>query len=167
MTVVKKKGSTEQLSKRIHQSIGDEVRIGFFAEDRYEDGLSVAQVAKYNDQGVTIYIPPRPFMSEGLRSVLKSRPYLKMYATHIQKVLSGKMTMKALYSSIGQYASDDLKEVIYQWSSPPNSARTIANKGFNDPLIHTGKMRESAKYKIGKSRKTTRMYKMRKTGRIK
>jgi hypothetical protein len=148
----------ERILKRLNALGNKEVSIGFFKEDQYEDGLSVAQVAKWNDigrgtEGINGRIPPRPFMSAGLRDLLKSRPYLRMYAQYLSKVLSGKMPVLSMYEQIGKFASEDLKEIIDRWAYPRNSPITIAIKGFNDPLIHTGKMRDSAKYKVKNSRK--------------
>ena len=37
-----------------------------------------------------------------------------------------------------------LKETIAEWSDPPNAPLTIERKGFNDPLVETGKLWNAA-----------------------
>jgi hypothetical protein len=164
--VTKKVSKLDSILKRLEAVGNKETRVGFFNDDYYEDGNYVAQVAKWNDQGVPVSqvnrsIPPRPFMSSGLRDILKSRPYLKMYAQFLSKALAGKIPASTMYEKIGQYASDDLKEVIDRWTTPPNAWLTVQIKGFNDPLVHTGKMRDSAKFKVANSRKKQRKLTMR------
>jgi hypothetical protein len=41
-----------------------------------------------------------------------------------------------------------LQNEIIAWDTPPNSPQTVEAKGFNDPLINTGKMLESVDFKV-------------------
>ena len=73
----------------------------------------------------------------------------------------GKLGVNAAYSKIGKFASEDLKQIISEWSSPPNALSTQIIKGFNDPLVDSGTMMDAAKSKIGRARKKQSKYKMR------
>jgi len=162
ISVTRTKFTLDKIINRLQTSADNEVRTGYFAEDFYEDGMQVANVAAIQDNGSPEQrIPPRPFMHVGLLRALKSSPYLKMYSQLLQKIMLGKLTVNAAYSQIGKFASEDLKQIISEWSSPPNALSTQIIKGFNDPLVDSGKMMNSSKFKIGKSRKKHSRYKMR------
>ena len=130
-----------------------QLNVGFFPEDRYDsenDNVPVAYIAEIQDKG---YGPPaRPFMSgaNGLTGVIRSAPYRKDYEQSLKRILDGKSSFTAEYSLIGKALVEDTKEIIDDWSSPPNAALTVELKGFNDPLIETGTMRDAVKYKIEK-----------------
>jgi hypothetical protein len=127
--------------------------VGFFEESKYgpeNDNLPVAYIAEIQDKG---YGPPaRPFMSgaQGLTGVIRSTPYQKEYQLSLQRILEGKTTFTQEYSLIGKMLVDDTKEIIDDWSTPPNAALTVELKGFNDPLIESGTLRDAVKYKIEK-----------------
>lgn len=153
--ISKKKDNLNKIIKRLETSMNDELRIGFFDGEMHPSGNPVATIALINDVGSTTN-PPRPFMSSGLKSILRSSTYRKMYADQLRKILSGKITPRGAYEEIGKYAVEDLKQLIDDWTNPPNSAKTIAIKGRNDPLVDTGTMMQSVKYKIAKSRRSKR-----------
>lgn len=153
--ISKKKDILGKIIKRLETSVNDESRIGFFDGEMHPSGNPVATIAMINDVG-SITNPPRPFMSLGLKSILRSNAYRKMYADYLRKILSGKITLRAAYDQIGKFAVEDLKQLIDDWTNPPNSAKTIAIKGRNDPLVDTGTMLNSVKHKIAKSRKSKR-----------
>lgn len=153
--ISKKKDRFSEIIKRLEASANDELRIGFFDGEMHPSGNPVATIALINDVG-SITNPPRPFMTVGLKSILRSAAYRKMYADYLRKIVSGKMTPRAAYDQIGKFAVEDLKQLIDDWTNPPNSAKTIAIKGRNDPLVDTGTMLNSVKYKIAKSRKSKR-----------
>lgn len=130
-----------------------QLNVGFFPEDRYgpeNDNVPVAYIAEIQDKGLGV--PMRAFMSggDGLTGVIRSAPYRKDYEQSLKRILDGKSSFTAEYSLIGNALVEDTKEIIDDWSSPPNSALTVELKGFNDPLIETGTMRDAVKYKIEK-----------------
>jgi hypothetical protein len=156
----------DAILKRVQQSIDDQVRVGIFAESVYPDGIPVAQVAKWNDLGIVHpishnTIPPRPFITVGTRDMFRSAKFKKLYISMIRQILSGKITVKGAYEKIGSTAALELKSIIDSWSTPPNSAYTVSEKGFDDPLVWTGRMKDSIKHKLAKSRKKQRTFKLR------
>ena len=126
--------------------------VGFF--DTYygpeNDNLPVAYIASIQDQGLGV--PMRPFLSgaNGLAGALRSRPYAKDFALSIARILEGKSTFAQEYASVGKFLVKDTKDFIDDWSTPPNAPLTVALKGFNDPLIESGTMRDSVEYRIEK-----------------
>lgn len=142
----------DAMKKNVIQPNPDELKIGFWPESVYgpdNDNLPVAQVAQWNEEGTTTN-PPRPFMRVGLRSQLATSEYQAKFRQSVQRIVEGKTTFKQEYTLFGKELSFELQDVISKWSTPPNSPDTVDAKGSNDPLVWTGTMLESVKYKIEK-----------------
>lgn len=140
----------KDLLKQARQDL--ELRIGFFEESKYgdeNDNLQVAQVAQWNEEG-SENNPTRPFMRVGFMGPIQKGIYRDNFKLSINAILEGRSTFAAEYKKLGPMAVEDLKSVIDEWSTPPNSPSTVEEKGFNDPLIWTGTMRNSVDYKIEK-----------------
>lgn len=130
--------------KDIQKMKSKSVEVGFFPDSgRYEDGSTVAQVAaknEYGGQGSVGIIPARPFMT---KSAQDSSGILA------KEFLENELKIEETLTSVGKKVQEVIQGNIVEWSSPPNSAMTIEKKGFDDPLIDTGKMFDSVDYKIG------------------
>lgn len=126
-----------------------EVSTGFFEDAIYgeeNNNAQVAQIARDNDQG-TVKNPPRPFMNVGFGiKVQENLP--KLFLGNMKRIVEGKSTFTKEYKILSTILTTGLKQTIVDWSTPPNSPRTIADKGFNDPLVKTGKMLESVESKV-------------------
>lgn len=131
--------------------VGDNLQVstGFFEDAVYgeeNNNAQVAQIARDNDQG-TVKNPPRPFMKVGFGiKVQENLP--KLFLANMKRIVEGKSTFTKEYKVLSTILTTGLKQTIVDWSTPPNSPRTIADKGFNDPLIKTGKMLESVESKV-------------------
>lgn len=131
--------------------VGDNLQVstGFFEDAVYgeeNNNAQVAQIARDNDQG-TVRNPPRPFMNVGFGiKVQQNLP--KLFLANMKRIVEGKSTFTKEYKVLSTILTTGLKQTIIDWSTPPNSPRTIADKGFNDPLIKTGKMLESVESKV-------------------
>lgn len=133
------------------------VKVGFFEDSVYgpeNDNLYVAQVAQWNNEGA-VNIPMRPFFYVYMQKLQTNSKMVEEMAPYIHQVAMGLMTWTQLYQRLGAELTAELKEVIKQWSTPPNSPFTVALKGKNDPLIDTGKMMESVNYRLGQGRAPT------------
>lgn len=138
----------EMLKKNLQKQMSMELELGFFPEARYEDGTQVAFVAMLNNEGSATN-PPRPFFTSSIIAPMERGRYKKMFDASIARALSrGSFTSE--YQVIGKQLQAILRQAIIDWSAPPNSPRTIAEKGFNDPLIDSGLMRDSVDYKVTK-----------------
>src|SRR5699024_10936387 len=142
-----------KLKKRFNPSASKNVNVGWINPPFYTDrreGLNVAQVAQWNEEGkVSITgasIPPRPFMRVGMaREIYK---ILRNKDKELSEVFSGKMNWEQFYNSLSNQLKTALQEVIKEWSLPPNSPHTVRKKGFNDPLIETGLLLQSVETEI-------------------
>lgn len=132
----------DSLEKKLKQFIkkaqSQTLNVGFINGATYpEDGMSVAQVAFDNEFG-TSEIPSRPFFRT---MIAKESP------TWGKKITGAiKYTNFNLDQSMGMLGLDiegALRQSIINTNSPPNSAKTIAKKGFNKPLIDSGLMIKS------------------------
>lgn len=116
------------------------LEVGFFEDARYPDGTSVAMVAAINEFGApNAGIPPRPFFrnmiaennghwGNDLGAILKAADYDAPVAL----------------GQLGQELSGELVASIDKTTSPGNAESTIAQKGFDRPLVDTGFMRQTA-----------------------
>lgn len=136
-----------------------ELQIGFFKEDSYDSNngnLPVALVAAWQDLGAPFvgekHIPARPFMSVGLKTLLASPVYTRKYMESYLNILDNNSTAVDEYGRIALTVVPELRDIVDKWSDPPNAPATIKKKGENNPLIDTGKMRDSVKAKVRGSR---------------
>lgn len=104
--------------------------------------ISVAEVAAANEFGGGKR-PPRPFMRWTLqrrarkwRNIL--RDILPQYSHDVKKAME----------HLGEIAAEDLADTIRIWTAPPNAPSTIKKKGFNDPLVDSGQMMNSVRWKV-------------------
>ncbi|MNF36759.1 hypothetical protein D3C85_607430 [compost metagenome] len=148
------KRSLTALVKRVKAINRTEVSTGFFPEDQYgpdNSNLPVAQVAWYNERGLGNMVPSRPFMTKTFSDVEE----LRFYAAGMESVLTdvldkGRLTKRKL-DALGQFVVSVMQMTIADWTTPANSERWAAIKGKNDPLVFTGKMLQSVKYRVEKS----------------
>lgn len=161
------------------------IKVGFFAEETYPDGTSVASVAFGNEFGqvvkveahdTTIYrkidlktgdfkkggkfvkkrvsnyetthhvkaheinIPPRPFMRHTIEVFDAKQSFIDGYKkTHDHDKSLERVAIDMVES---------MKQAIDEWTTPGNSAATIAKKGADNPLVDTLTMRDAVSYKI-------------------
>lgn len=125
----------EQLKKQ-----HGEIKVGFFEGEQYPDGKSVAEVAAYNEFGGG-HTPPRPFM----RTCVRNRR--KLWRKVVQNELAKNDDIHVTLSALADQMVLDLSDYIRIWTLPPNAPSTIARKGFNDPLVDTGRMMRSVDWK--------------------
>ena len=118
------------------------VKVGFLdGSTFYENGQNVPTVASFNEFGTT-KSPARPFFSA---SVIQSENETRRI---VKKGLKKKQDNKQTLSELGKSLQEAIQLNIVDWSEPPNAPSTVARKGFNDPLIETGKMFDSVEYKV-------------------
>lgn len=132
------------LSKTIEVGIlhnPEEARIG---ELQHYGGQGFYSYGKYAGQPVDI--PPRPFIAAPVEH-FGGTILAESAKTHLEfTVESAERTLKV--------AGDTMAKDIQYWMDngsvypPRNSARTIATKGFDHPLIDKGNLRDSIEYEV-------------------
>jgi len=109
-------------------------------------GISeIASVAFFNEFG-TRNIPDRPFIrpmfteSKTELYTLKSRLY--------KQLLKGRITVIQYFNLLGLWGKSDIQKRIVRIRTPQNSDRTQQIKGFDNPLIWSGQMKNSVQYEV-------------------
>ena len=122
------------------------VYVGFLAKDgkAYEDGLTVAQVAAWNEFG-TSDMPSRPFMRQTLS---ENQDKIKQLFDDAGKAVVKGAKADEVYNKIGVVAKAMMQDQIVNGKYKPNAPSTIRKKGSDRPLIDTGQMRQSVNYEI-------------------
>ena len=123
---------------------GKQVKVGIQAGSGSHDGVDILDIAIYNHFG-TRNIPSRPFVSDcfdknqGQISEAKKRI--------VYRVMEG-MPASAGLAQLGQWYQDVLKGHIRNGGWVPNAPATIKRKGSSRPLIDTGQLVNSVRWKI-------------------
>lgn len=93
-----------------------------------------------------INIPERSFLRTGYdinknKIIDKTEPLLK-------KVIALELPVDAFFNALGEYVVGQIQEYMTSIKSPANHPFTIAQKKSSNPLINTGKLRDSITYKV-------------------
>ncbi len=62
--------------------------------------------------------------------------------------MQGSKTVEGALSLFGERVVGDIKKKITSIREPANAPSTVAGKGFDNPLIHTGTMRNRIKKRV-------------------
>lgn len=133
----------EQWLRDISTLKSSTIEVGFFQTARYVSGDSVATVAAENEFGKK-GVPARPFFRLSIEEMADSMTDVVKTQIDVQK---GEVNPQ-LPDHLGLWASAIIAETITTLTSPPNSPITIARKKSSNPLIDTGKMRNSVTWKV-------------------
>lgn len=110
-------------------------------------------VIPYRKDGVMTYIkkksvsiPARRFME---RTITRHEGRWQTLAMQqLTKLMNGDGTAMMALHMIGHIAVEQMKSEIVRFKVPHNAPLTVANKGFDDPLIDTGALRDAINYRI-------------------
>lgn len=91
-------------------------------------------------------IPPRPFMDD---FAVKFERFLATELVHYIDIRDGGISF-AHAESLAGVGKKLMERVINDWQIPPNAPSTIQRKGFNDPLVETGHMRDHVRVWIAR-----------------
>lgn len=137
------------LLKRMNTLEGMKVKAGFFEEDHYgveNDFLPVAQVAFWNERGIGV--PTREFMAPAFLHAHNQAWYANFVAQAVSAAIHGK-PYRPILKRLGEEIAGVISVNIDDFPGS-NSRAWVAIKGFDDPLMYTGKMLSSVRYKVGK-----------------
>ena len=107
-------------------------------------GVSNAQKGIWNEFG-TEHIPERSFLRATIFANVEN--YERLMGNMINDVVYERITADEAYTALGNRVVIDVKKAVTDFSSPANAASTIAAKGFDNPLIETGAMRDAIAFK--------------------
>jgi len=118
----------------------------------YPDGTSIIMVGTVNEFGSpNMGIPERSFLRTG--TIVAEKVISQTIAKPLaKKVLNGSIEPKKALHIMGQIAQSSVQQKITEMSDPTNAAMTLAMKyPKTSPLINTGHLRQSIRYKVGDS----------------
>jgi hypothetical protein len=134
------------------------IEAGYFEQERSSDSkLSLADIAIWNEFGTFEaaggrggaqigHIPPRPFLRPAYdENIVKYQATAKRL---MQQLAGRSIGGLRILRTIGAMMVSDIKKKITDIKAPPNTPATIAAKGFNNPLIETGTLRNRADFRI-------------------
>lgn len=126
---------------RLHGTI----KVGIMADAGSEKGgASLVDVAMYNEYG-TQHIPARPFVRQTTETHRASWGSL---SAKVENRVAHGMDPHQAMEIIGVKAEGDMKATIGRGHFAPNAPNTIKQKGSSQPLIDTGRMRNSVSHKV-------------------
>jgi len=149
-----------KLKRNFDKTNSIEGKLGWFGENRYgpeNSNEQMAQVAKWVEEGhvgggwvdPSDITPPRPVMRVGLAEAFKVGYNKDSFEAMARDVMKGHSVLTFLNKSDGPFR-ETLRNTMTAWFDPPNSAMTVDLKGFDDPWIETGELRDNVNFKVGK-----------------
>lgn len=127
------------------QKLADlEVQVGFQADQTYEDGTTLPEVAAYNEFGSSD-TPARPFMRQSFENHQKE---LQAACDRVNQALAQGGTAESALDELGVFLKGLVQEEIVEGGFEPNAPSTINKKGSEQPLIDTSHMRQSVNYVV-------------------
>ena len=109
--------------------------------------INVATAAMENEYGKR-GIPARPAWRQSFKSH-ETRRLAQKFGVGLRTARGqSRKDLTEAATVLGQALVDLLRRTIEGWTRPPNSPRTIADKGFNDPLISTKQTVESLSARV-------------------
>ena len=128
----------KEIVRSLKAASGSYTKVGFPEEGLTSSG--VASIAAYNEYG-TKDIPSRPFMRQSFDQNVNI--IQRAQTGEYNSVLARKTTVKSALSRIGAWFVGVIQKRIVNLKSPPNDPNTIRQKNSSNPLVDTGKMRQS------------------------
>ena len=150
----KEKGRYEKVRADLKTFDGMRLDVGYFAGQKggnSDSGFLLPDIAAVQEFGSHPRrkfnrVPPRSFL--GYTYDLFKKVYRRNFRRNAMKVLEGKMTPKMALLKVGQDYRRNVVQRIVGVRSPRNAPRTIQAKGFDNPLIHTGLMKNSIRLRV-------------------
>lgn len=167
MITVKDTSNVEKLLKVLNKLYTTSIQIGIFGDDKDSTVLMIARVQEFGLQiKVTdkmrgylaanglylkkttefINIPERSYIRAGFDK--ERETFLKAGQRLLSQVISLNLPPETFFETYGDYLSKQIRKFLNELSSPPNHPYTIKNKGSSNPLVNTGRLRDSITYKV-------------------
>lgn len=135
----------KQLRKGLSELNHIVVDVGVQAGDRSSDGHDLASIAAYNEFG-TDHIPSRPFMRSSFDENLRK---IDAFAQNvIKRAVGSQLSFGQALELVGQKMTGIIQRKIVDGPWTPNAPATIRQKGSDQPLIDTGRLRQSIRHVV-------------------
>lgn len=154
------------LLKEINKIIGKTIKVGIFGSQ----GADILMIATVNEFGIsinvtdkmrgylaykglhlkksttTINIPERSYIRGGYDA--KKKKIFDFAEKQLENVYSLNINAEQYMERLAIYCVGQIQDYMTSLKKPPNHPFTIQEKGSSNPLINTGRLRESITYKI-------------------
>lgn len=122
------------------------VKVGVLADaGEHSDGLRVVDIATMQEFG-TETIPERSYIRSTARENRKK--YMAIVQKIFRKGLTGELKIEKGLAVLGERIQADIVNKIVSGISPALKASTIRMKGSTTPLIDTGQLKASIRYRV-------------------
>jgi hypothetical protein len=118
--------------------------VGFQQGEASGGGASVADIAMFNELG-TSNMPSRPFMRQSVEE--NTEQISAMCKAQLQAIARGASARDAL-TALGVMQKGLIQNQIVSGSFAPNAKATVKMKGSAQPLINSGRMRQSVTFTV-------------------
>ena len=118
---------------------------------RHEDNpnIGLAEIAFIMEKGSTVNnIPPRPFMQQ--TRIKNEKKVAGLSKKYLSAITTGKMSAMDAIKKLGASYEGAMKKSFLTGSFVGNAESTKKRKKSSKPLIDTGLLRQSIKYKVAK-----------------
>lgn len=118
---------------------------------RHEDNpnIGLAEIAFIMEKGSTVNkIPPRPFMQQ--TRIMNEKKVADLSKKYLSAISTGKMSAMDAIKKLGASYEGAMKKIFFTGSFEGNAESTKKRKKSSRPLIDTGLLRQSIKYKVAK-----------------
>jgi len=125
------------------------VATGILGTGKVSADFGVVQYATANEFGTLEnggFTPERSFIRSTIDE--KRGEYESFVEKMKIKILTGKESVAKGLGLLGLTIQKDIQKKITDLSDPPNAPSTIKKKGSSNPLIDTGRMRQSVSFKV-------------------
>ena len=153
-TIKEDRSGLEKLKRILDPKNSKTLRTGWWGNMHPNARVPTATVAAWNEEGRVAggkfegaVIPPRPFIRLGFTPKMVSLVG-RGSGQQLESVLNGTMSWESFYDNLADSLKEAMQDTITEWHTPPNSPVTIRIKGFNDPLVETGHMRDSVEVRV-------------------
>lgn len=155
-----------KLKRKLQYLSEHEVHVGIFGDD---DSF-VLMIARVHEFGVSIEVTPKmrawfayqgfPLRADTTEIRIPERSYMRggydsneddifrHLETYLGQVIDFDLAEEAALERVGIKVQTVLQKYLTELSSPPLSGMTVKRKGSSNPLIDTGRLRQSITYKV-------------------
>lgn len=118
---------------------------------RHDDNpnIGLAEIAFIMEKGSAVNnIPARPFMQQTRQR--NEKRMMGLSRRLLKAISNGSTTAMDAIKKLGGTYEGAMKRIFIEGSFAPNAPATVRRKKSNRPLIDTGLLRQSIKYKVAK-----------------
>lgn len=150
MRIIEKDLGLNRIILQMKELDGHCIEVGFdeiASNIVYESsGERLGDIAEKNEFGIGV--PERSFMR---RTIERNQDEYQDLTQHkLSDIYQGNLSVNSALKKIGAEVKENMKSAIVEFDTPRNAPATIQKKGFDAPLIHTGRMLKEIDYKVKK-----------------